>query len=134
METAKTAAQLLKPFVRQYTVLLTTYRRDGTPVATPVNMAVEGERAFVRTWSTAGKAKRIRNNPHVAVAPSTIGGRPTGPAIQARARQLSGEEAAHAAQALARKHPFAHGLIVPWFHRLRGYQTIHLELTPVIED
>ena len=37
----------LEPFVRQKTVLLTTYRRNGAPVGTPVNIAVEGARAFV---------------------------------------------------------------------------------------
>ncbi|WP_205543947.1 hypothetical protein [Rubrobacter indicoceani] len=56
------------------TVLLTTFRRDGTPV----NLAVEGDRAFFRTWSTAGKTKRIRNNPGVEVAPSTLRGKPAG--------------------------------------------------------
>lgn len=35
----------LARFARQKTVLLTTYRRDGTPVATPVSIAVAGVRA-----------------------------------------------------------------------------------------
>ena len=35
------------------------------------------------------------------------------------------------AQALARKHPFLHGLAMPLIHRLRGNRTVHLELTPV---
>ncbi len=50
-------------FTRQWAVLLTTYRRDGTPVGTAVNLAVDGDRAFFRTWDTTGKMKRIRNNP-----------------------------------------------------------------------
>lgn len=28
------------------TIVLTTYRRDGTPVETPVSIAFEGDRAF----------------------------------------------------------------------------------------
>ena len=28
--------------------LLTTYKRDGTPVGTPVSIAFEGDRAFFR--------------------------------------------------------------------------------------
>lgn len=32
------------PFVRQNTVLLTSYKRDGTPVGTPVHIAVDGDR------------------------------------------------------------------------------------------
>jgi hypothetical protein len=43
------ATPALEPLVRQGTILLTTYRRDGTPVGTPVHVAVEGNRAFVRT-------------------------------------------------------------------------------------
>ena len=124
------AAPALEPFVRQWAVLLTTYRRDGRPVGTPVSIAVDGDRAFVRTWETSGKFKRIRNNPEVEVTPSTALGRPTGPAIRARARVLKGNESARAARLLARKHPILHGLLVPAVHRLRGNEPDHMELTP----
>ena len=124
-------APALEPFVRQWAVLLTTYRRDGRPVGTPVSIAVDGDRAFVRTWETSGKFKRIRNNPEVEVAPSTALGRPTGPAIRARARVLKDDESARAARLLARKHPVLHGLFVPAVHRLRGNETVHVELTPL---
>jgi PPOX class probable F420-dependent enzyme len=127
----RSAAHVLEPFARQGTVLLTTYRRDGTPVGTAVNIAVEGERAFIRTWDSAWKLKRIRNNPRVEVAPSTIDGKSTGPSISARARILNGEESAHAGRLLARKHPILHGFLVPLFHRLRGNTTMHVELTPL---
>jgi len=126
-------APALDPFVRQWAVLLTTYRRDGRPVGTPVSIAVDGDRAFVRTWDTTGKFKRIRGNPEVEVAPSTVLGRPTGPAIRARARVLKCDESAHAARFLARKHPVLYGLFVPAVHRLRGNETVHVELTPLDE-
>jgi len=61
---AQQMAGAFNQFVHQRTVLLTTYRRDGTPVGTPVNIVVDGDRAFVRTFDTAWKLKRIRNNPH----------------------------------------------------------------------
>jgi PPOX class probable F420-dependent enzyme len=126
------AASALEPFVDQRTVLLTTYRRDGAPVGTPVNIAVDGDRAFVRTFDKAWKLRRIRNNLVVEIAPSTVRGEATGPAIRARARILSGSEAAHASQALNKKHPLLHGLLVPMAHRLRGYKTMHIELTPLL--
>src|SRR5712692_10104972 len=100
-----TPIPVLERFVRPKTILLTSYRRNGTPVGTPVNIAVDGEHAFVRTWDTAWKFKRISNNPVVEIAPSTLRGQPTGPAIRAHARVLDGDEAVHAAHALARKHP-----------------------------
>ena len=126
-----TTQEALEPFVNQKTVLLTTYRRNGAPVGTPVNIAVEGARAFVRTWDKAWKLKRIRNNPEVEIAPSTFRGKPTGPAIRARARVLNGAESAHAGHALARKHPILHGVLVPLIHRLKGNRTVHIEVTPV---
>ena len=127
--TAKAPAAVFAPFARQRTVLLTTYRRDGTPVGTPVSIAVEGDRAFFRTYDKAWKSKRLRRNPAVTVAPSTMRGKATGPAIYAHARLLSGDEATHAARALARKHPLLHGILVPLSHRLCGYTTLHYELT-----
>jgi PPOX class probable F420-dependent enzyme len=44
-----------------------------------VTVAVDGDRAYVRTWDTSWKARRMRNNPNVLVAPSTVLGRPRGP-------------------------------------------------------
>jgi PPOX class probable F420-dependent enzyme len=126
-----TQASVFAAFVDQRTIALTTYRRDGTPVSTPVSIVVDGTRAFVRTWDTAGKMKRIRNNPDVAIAPSTFLGRATGPAIQMRARILDGPEATAASRALARKYPLLHGIFVPLIHRLRHNKTMHLELLPL---
>lgn len=122
---------LLEPFVRQWAALLTTYKRGGVPVGTAVNIVVEGDHAFFRTWDTAWKLKRIRNNPEVEIAPSTPRGKTTGPAIHARARVLAGDESAHASRLLARKYPVSHGFLVPMVHRLRGNTTMHIELTPV---
>ena len=117
------------PFVKRRTALLSTYKRDGTTVATPVTIAVDGDRAYVRTWDSAWKAKRMRNNPAVLVAPSTVRGRATGPTIGARARLLDGDEAARAARAIARRQPILQGVLVPVAHRLMRYRTLHYELT-----
>ena len=123
-------ASALQRFARARTVLLTTYKRDGARVGTPVSIAVDGERAFFRTYDKAWKAKRLRRNPEVEIAPSTALGKPTGEATHARARLLGPEESAHAARLLARKNRVLQGLLVPAFHRLRGYRTLHYELTP----
>jgi PPOX class probable F420-dependent enzyme len=126
---AATAA--LAPFSRQKTVLLTTYRRDGTPAGSPVSIAIDGERAYVRSFERAWKTRRIRRNPAVTVAPSTARGTPTGPAITATARRLSGYEHKRAARALARKYPLLHGVLVPFMHRVgraKTGRTVHFEL------
>jgi PPOX class probable F420-dependent enzyme len=121
---------LFEPFAKQRTVLLTTFRRDGTPVGTPVHIAVEDGRAFVRTFDTAWKLMRIRRNPAVEVAPSTVRGTPTGPAIRARARALAGEESRRARRVIAAKYPILHGILIPLAHRLRRNTTVHIELLP----
>ena len=123
------AAEMLQPFAQQRAVLLTTYRRDGTPVGTAVNIAVDGDHAYIRTYDCAGKAKRLRNNPSVEIAPSTFRGKPIGPAIQAKMRLLDGEEAKIAARALARKYRILQGILVPLSHRLARYKTLHYEVT-----
>jgi PPOX class probable F420-dependent enzyme len=119
----------LDRFGRERQILLTTYRRDGAPVGTPVHVAVEGDVAYVRTFDPSGKLKRIRNNDEVAVAPSTLRGRPTGPAAKARARILASDEAEHAATLLAAKYPLLHGRLIPWYHRRKHLTTTQIELT-----
>ena len=63
------------------------------------------------------------------MAPSTFRGRPTGPGLRARARILAGAESARAGALLSRKYPILHGFLIPQVHRLRGNETVHVELT-----
>ncbi len=119
---------MLDQFTRQRNVLLTTYRRDGTPVATPVHIAVDGGVAYIRTFDPSGKLKRMRRCADVEIAPSTVRGRVTGASLRASARILAGEECAHAGRALAAKYPFLHGKLFPWYHRRKGLVTTNIEL------
>jgi PPOX class probable F420-dependent enzyme len=104
-------------------IQLTTFRRNGAGVPTAVHIVLDGDHAFFRTWNTTGKAKRIRRDPHVRVAASTILGRPRGPVLAARAYLLDGEASDRAARLLASKHPILHGRLIPWYHRRRGWTT-----------
>lgn len=56
-------------------ISLTTFRKDGTPVATPVWLVRDGDTLRVYTQADSGKAKRIRNNSAVTVAPCDARGR-----------------------------------------------------------
>jgi PPOX class probable F420-dependent enzyme len=94
-----------------------------------VSIAFDGDRAFFRTWQTSGKAKRLRRDARVEVAPATLRGERTGPAIAARARLLDGADARGAARALARRHRVLQAILVPVTHRLMRYRTLHYELT-----
>ncbi|MGZ4273813.1 MAG: PPOX class F420-dependent oxidoreductase [Solirubrobacteraceae bacterium] len=110
------------------TILLTTYKRDGSPVDTPVSIAFDGDRAFFRSYDKAWKTKRLSRNPDVKAAPATVKGTPTGPPIDARATLLDGDQARVAARALARRHRLLQALAVPMLHRLMRYRTMHYEL------
>jgi len=84
--------------------LLVTYRRDGTPVPTPV-WAAEADRAlYVRSERASGKVKRLRRDPRMLVAPCTVRGAPLGPPFEASGRVLASEEEAVAERALAKRY------------------------------
>lgn len=70
--------------------LLTTYRRNGQPVATPVSIGIRAGAVYFVSSATSGKARRLTARADVTLAPSTVRGRPTGPAISGQAHLLSG--------------------------------------------
>ena len=73
-------------------ISLTTYRRDGTPVSTPVWHVAEGSTLTTVSAADAWKVKRIRNNPRVLIGPCTFRGKPLGPMAEGRARVLPPED------------------------------------------
>jgi PPOX class probable F420-dependent enzyme len=85
-------------------ISLTTFRKNGAGVATPVWFGEEDGALYVMTRSDMGKVKRIRNNPQVQVAPCTMSGKVTGPGFAARARVLPPEEHTRARQAINLKY------------------------------
>jgi uncharacterized protein len=85
-------------------ISLTTFRKNGAAVATPVWFGEESGKLYVMTRSDMGKTKRIRNNSQVRVAPCTIRGKVTGPDFAALARILPLEGHAHARQTVNRKY------------------------------
>lgn len=68
---------------------LTTYRRDGTPVPTPVWFVVDGDVILVWTDAASGKVKRLRHTAAVEVALCDAHGRPNGNARPATATLLT---------------------------------------------
>lgn len=109
--------------------LLVTYRRDGTPVPTPVWAAEADGRLYVRSERTAGKIKRLRRDPRALVAPCTVRGKPLGSPFEATARMLPSEEEAVAEHALARRYGLGRALFEWTFDRMR-IDMCYLEITP----
>ncbi len=85
-------------------VSLTTFRKSGIPVRTPVWFAEADGKLYVKTRSDSGKYKRIRNNADVLVAPCALRGEVTGPDIPAKALILPREQWAAAAQLIRAKY------------------------------
>ncbi|MPY99291.1 MAG: PPOX class F420-dependent oxidoreductase [Actinophytocola sp.] len=128
-----TTEPTLAPFVRQKTIRLTTFRKDGTPGSTPVSIAVDGDRAFVRSFEKSLKTRRLASDPRVEFGPCSGFGTPSGTAHTGQMRRLSGQEYRHAARMLRRKYPLLHGVVVPLAHRLgraKTGRTVHFELVP----
>lgn len=83
-----------------------TYRRDGTPVRTPIWFAPDaaGKEFYISTPANSGKVKRIRRYPRVRVAACDFSGNIKGEWLEAEARFCHGEEARRAGRLLDRKY------------------------------
>jgi PPOX class probable F420-dependent enzyme len=68
---------------------LTSFKRDGTGVATPLWFVNDGERLLALTGLRSGKVKRIRRDPHVLVAPCRPSGKLRGEPVPARVEVLT---------------------------------------------
>ena len=71
---------------------LTTFRRDGTPVPTPVLQVHEGDHLLVITSGSTGKVKRLRHTRRVLIAASDQRGRlkPDVHDVEATAEMING--------------------------------------------
>ncbi|WP_344004821.1 PPOX class F420-dependent oxidoreductase [Streptomyces thermocarboxydovorans] len=85
-------------------LLVTSYRRNGTPVATPVWVVRDGDALGVWTAADSGKVKRIRNRPDVLVGPCDMRGNPTGDQVPATAEICDAETTARYRRLIARKY------------------------------
>jgi hypothetical protein len=109
--------------------LLVTFRRDGTPVPTPVWGAPAAGVLYVRSERASGKVKRLRNDARVLVAPCTVRGRPLGRPFEARGRVLDTEQEPIAERALAARYGLGRELFELAMDLMR-VDMCYLELAP----
>ena len=86
---ASTNAEIERLAAGSY-VSLTTFRRDGTPVATPVWASRDGDRLYVWTEAGSGKVKRLRVGGRVLLAPCDSRGRLQGAQVEGTGVVLEG--------------------------------------------
>ncbi len=116
-------------------VALTTYRRDGTPVTTPVWAASEGTSLYLFSNAKAGKVKRLRNSSRAAIAPCTAIGKVTGAQLPAEAFNLASDQMPKVWRLLTKKYGMAARLFMAYDRarallRMQPSAGIEVRLTP----
>ncbi|MFD2418688.1 PPOX class F420-dependent oxidoreductase [Amycolatopsis pigmentata] len=115
-------------------VVLTTYRRNGDPVETPVWVAGEGGELVVWTERQSGKVKRIRRDPAVRVQAGDLRGRSKhGAAVAGRARVLDDAGSELVRRAIVGKYGLL-ARVTMFFSRLRGGSDRTVGLAIALDD
>ena len=104
---------------REQCIALTTFRKTGQAVMTPVIFAQSLGTIYVGTRADAGKLKRLRRSGRVTLAPCTYSGKVNGSVIAGNARILTeSEESTAASAALSKKY----GRMRSLYHFVRNAQ------------
>jgi PPOX class probable F420-dependent enzyme len=105
---------------------VTSFKRDGSPVATPVWFVIENDRLLIHTDTDSFKAKRIGRNPSVTIAPCTATGRLLGDPAPATAELLPDGGTDRVMRLIRHKYRADRVLKLPFYNlvqRLRGVRT-----------
>lgn len=109
-------------------ISVTTYRRDGTPVATPVWVVSEGGYLQVITARDSGKVKRLRNSADVAIAPCDVRGELQGDPIHGTASIIEDPALVERVQRLVGGRYGLLGWFFIWWSRVRRRESVVLVL------
>jgi PPOX class probable F420-dependent enzyme len=112
-------------------IVLTTYRKNGNPIMTPVWFVQQEGKLIVWTASDSGKAKRLKNNPHVQLGPSNHSGKLLG-AVQAGLAHFA---ARGDFSTLEKAFKAKYGWLVTFFAliwKIQGHPHTYIEITPSI--
>ncbi|MFJ5925788.1 PPOX class F420-dependent oxidoreductase [Kitasatospora sp. NPDC092948] len=96
-------------------LLITSYRKDGSGVPTPVWMVRDGDALGVWTAADSWKVKRIRQRADILAGPCDVRGNPAGESVPATAKVADAATTMHYRRLLARKY----GALF-WLTRLAG--------------
>ncbi|MFH9060730.1 PPOX class F420-dependent oxidoreductase [Streptomyces coeruleorubidus] len=111
-------------------LLITSYRRNGTPVATPVWVVRDGNALGAWTPADSWKVKRIRNRADVLVGPCDLRGNPTGEQVPATAEICDPATTARYRQLIARKYGLTGRLTLLGSRLRRGLEgTVGIRVT-----
>ena len=74
----------LNQFLDQKYINLETYKKDGTPIRTPVWFVIDNHLIYVITRDSTGKVKRLRNNHDVRIVSCSFKGKPKNEWVKAK--------------------------------------------------
>ena len=111
--------------------LLTTFRKSGEPVPTPVWFGLDDGTVYLRTEAAVGKVKRIRNDQRVRLAPCTLRGKPLGPPAEGAARVLAPGDSEPAERAIASNYGPIRKLYEAMSARLLSVEELYIAVEPV---
>jgi PPOX class probable F420-dependent enzyme len=116
---------VLEALTRADYVSLTTYRKNGTPVATPVWLVVDDGRLYVWTEAASGKVKRLRRDGRVKVVVCDVRGRMAPGAAEAEGtgRLLDAGGTEKVRRLMGRKYRMFR--LGDWWSRLSGRRRRH---------
>jgi PPOX class probable F420-dependent enzyme len=94
----------LSVFSDQKYINLETYKKDGTPIRTPVWFTINDDLIYVITREKTGKVKRLKNNQNIKVVPCSFKGQPSNEWVNGIAQKVTGEEAEKAIKLRKKKY------------------------------
>lgn len=107
---------------------VTSFKRDGTAVATPVWFVSDGSRLLAFTDLHSAKVRRIRRNPRVLVAPCSVNGKLRSEPVSAHAEVLTtNAELERVQKLLIERYKISYRVVMLFYRlgrRLRGKQSV----------
>jgi uncharacterized protein len=114
---------------RKY-ALVVTFKRSGEAVPTPTWFGLSDHgNVYTHTFADSWKVKRISRDPRTLVAPCDARGKPSGPAIEGRARVLPRTDWERAERAIAANYGLGRKLYMAPGRGSRDAMT-YLEIVP----
>ena len=101
----------LDQFLDQKYINLETYKKDGTPIRTPVWFVIHNDLIYVITREKTGKVKRLKNNHDVRIVTCSFNGEPKNQWIKGKAEKITGEEADKAIKLRKKKYGISASLV-----------------------
>ena len=119
----------LGQFIDQKYINLETYKKDGTPIRTPVWFVINNDLIYVITRDSTGKVRRLKNNQDVRIVPCSFKGKPKNGWVKGKAEKIAGEAADKAIKLRKKKYGMSARLIGLFTSQKGNLVVYSIELT-----